>query len=236
MASIFESPSRRLPPLGPRLSLHEEVVARLRDMILDGVLPPGEWIAEMKLCDDLSISRTPLREALKVLASENLVTLMPNRGAMVTDILVDEIVEIFEIMTALEGLLGTLAAQRATDEEIETLQAAHKTMITHFEQRRRTEYFAVNLAIHQSIADLSGNRALANTYAGFAGKIRRARSISDLSAARWTESAVEHEIFMAALAERDAKLFASLLQDHSRKTAAMVCEGLRQRAALNLTK
>src|ERR1700729_3348378 len=111
MVDTFAAPPKLRPPLRPRLTLHEEIVSRVREMILDGELPPGDWIAEMKLCNDLSISRTPLREALKVLASENLVTLLPNRGAIVTDIRVDEIVELFEIMGALEGLIGRLTVE-----------------------------------------------------------------------------------------------------------------------------
>ncbi len=168
-------------------------MSRLRDMILDGVLPPGDWIAEMKLCNDLAISRTPLREALKVLASENLVTLLPNRGAIVTDIRVDEIVELFEIMGALEGLIGRLAVARATDDDIETLGAMHRAMVAHHHEGNRPAYFDLNQAIHQRIADLSGNQSLASAYAGFAGKIKRARYLANLSDARWAESVREHD-------------------------------------------
>jgi DNA-binding GntR family transcriptional regulator len=202
-------------------------------MILDGVLPPGDWIAEMKLCNDLAISRTPLREALKVLASENLVTLLPNRGAIVTDIRVDEIVELFEIMGALEGLVGRLAVARATDDDIETLGAMHKAMVGRHDKGDRPAYFDLNQAIHQRIADLSGNQSLANAYAGFAGKIKRARYLANLSDARWAESVREHEGFMAALASRDAPLFASLLQDHSHHTGEVVCRRLREHATLS---
>ena len=218
------------------MSLHEETVSRLRDMILDGVLPPGDWIAEMKLCNDLAISRTPLREALKVLASENLVTLLPNRGAIVTDIRVDEIVELFEIMGALEGLIGRLAVARATDDDIQTLGAMHSAMVAHHDNGDRPAYFDLNQAIHQRIADLSGNQSLANAYAGFAGKIKRARYLANLSDARWAESVREHEGFMAALASRDALLFASLLQNHSHHTGEVVCRRLRERATLSSAK
>ncbi len=204
-------------------------MSRLRDMILDGVLAPGDWIAEMKLCSDLSISRTPLREALKVLASENLITLLPNRGAMVTDIRVEEIVELFEIMDALEALIARLAVDRASDADIAALQSMHIAMVAHHDKGDRSAYFDLNQAIHQRIADLSGNQSLANTYFGFAGKIKRARYLANLSDARWAESVREHESFMAALAARDAGLFATLLADHSRRTGAVVCARLRER-------
>jgi len=217
------------PPQRPRLSLHEETVGRLREMILEGVLPPGGWIAEMKLCNDLGISRTPLREALKVLASENLVTLLPNRGAVVTDIRADEIVELFEIMEALEGLIAHLTIAHAGDDDIAVLQTMHKSMVKRHVEGNRLAYFDLNQTIHQRIADLTGNRSLANAYAGFAGKIKRARYLANLSDARWAESVREHERFMAALANRDAMMFATLLQEHSRRTGAVVCERLRER-------
>ena len=215
-----------------QLTLHEEIVARLRSMILDGDLAPGAWIAEMKLCQELGVSRTPLREALKVLASESLITLLPNRGAVVTDIRVSEIADLFEIMDALEALLGRLAVERANDDEIANLQAMHMAMAEHHRRGQRAEYFDLNQAIHQKIADLAGNQSLADTYSGFAGKIKRARYLANLSDARWAKSLHEHEAFMAALAKRDANLFASLLQRHSRHTGTVVCARLRQRASV----
>ena len=236
MTEMFAAPKKPTSPLRPRLSLHDEVVARLRDMVLDGELPPGEWIAEMKLCNDLSISRTPLREALKVLASENLITLLPNRGAVVTDIRVEEIVELFEIMDALEALVGRLAVERASDADIAALQAMHKTMVGYHDSGNRAAYFDLNQAIHQRIADLTGNASLASTYAGFAGKIKRARYLANLSDARWAESVREHDGFMAALAKRDAAQFAALLADHSQHTGAVVCARLRERAAVGKGK
>src|ERR1700676_4053691 len=105
-----------------RASLHEEIVNRVREMILEGALPPGQWIAEIKLCSDLRVSRTPLREALKVLASESLVKLVQNRGGMGTEVSVDEIVELFEVVEPLEELIGTLAAERMTDGDISAIE------------------------------------------------------------------------------------------------------------------
>jgi DNA-binding GntR family transcriptional regulator len=185
----------------------------------------------MKLCSDLSISRTPLREALKVLASENLITLLPNRGAMVTDIRVEEIVELFEIMHALEALIGRLAVERASDADIAALQSMHTAMVGRHDSGDRSAYFELNQAIHQRIADLSGNQSLANTYSGFAGKIKRARYSANLSDARWAESVREHEGFMAALANRDAALFSGLLKEHSEHTGAVVCARLGERTS-----
>jgi DNA-binding GntR family transcriptional regulator len=210
-----------------RVTLHEEIVNTLRDMILEGVLEPGSWIAEIKLCNDLGISRTPLREALKVLASENLVQLVQNRGTLVTAIDVDEIAELFELMDALEGLVGQLTAERITDEDLAALQAMHKEMLEHHRAGRRNDYFELNQAIHRRLAELAGNATLADTYQNFAGRIRRARYLANLSDVRWAESVDEHEAFMAALARRDSPAFAALLRDHSEKTGKVVCAALR---------
>src|SRR3954463_16118835 len=111
---------------GPRLSLHEEIVGLLREMILEGKLEPGSRIAEAGLCRQLGVSRTPLREALKVLAAEQLVELLPNRGAMVSRVTLEETAELFEIIEAFEELIGELAAERMTDAEIAELQDLHR--------------------------------------------------------------------------------------------------------------
>jgi DNA-binding GntR family transcriptional regulator len=210
----------------PRLSLHEEIVGRLRAMIIDGTLAPGEWIVEPALCRELAISRTPLREALKVLASENLITLLPNRGARVSEIVQQDIADVFEVMGALERLVGLLAAQRASDAAIAALQVMHRALAGHHANGRRHEYFDLNQAIHLRIAELGGNPTLAAAYAGFAAKVRRARFRANLSSVRWAESIAEHETFMAALAERDAERFATLLEEHSRHTGTVVCQAL----------
>jgi DNA-binding GntR family transcriptional regulator len=210
-----------------RVTLHEEIVNTLRDMILEGTLVPGSWIAEVKLCNDLGISRTPLREALKVLASENLVRLVQNRGTIVTEVVVEEVVELFEVMEALEELVGRLAADKSTDEDLASLRAMHATMVEHHRAGRRHEYFELNQSIHLRFAELSGNATLTDSYQNFAGRIRRARYLANLSDARWAESVSEHEAFMAALARRDASAFAAMLRDHSRKTGEVVCAALR---------
>jgi DNA-binding GntR family transcriptional regulator len=215
----------KAPPM-QRISLHEEIVTRLRDKILEGELRPGDWIAEMTLCQELGISRTPLREALKVLASENLIALLPNRGAMVTEIMASEIAELFEILDALEDLIGRLAAERGSDEDIAALQTQHEAMVQHYRNERRHDYFDANQAIHRRIAELTGNQTLLATYVSFTGKIRRARYLANISVARWSESVNEHEAFMKALQRRDAAEFGRLLQEHSRNTWLSVCREL----------
>ena len=162
-----------------RLSLHDEIVVRLRNMILEGVLSPGEAVPELKLCEDLQISRTPLREALKVLAAEDFVALLPNRGSVVREILPEEIHEVFEVMEALEGLIGKLVAERATDAEIAELKAMHEQLVSFKSSGEKHAYFDTNQTIHRRIAEISGNRVLATGYAAYADKIRRARYLAN---------------------------------------------------------
>ena len=224
---MARGPARPVAPVRPA-TLHEEIVGILRDMILEGTLAPGSWIAEIKLCNELGVSRTPLREALKVLASESLVRLVQNRGTVVTEVEVDEVAELFEIMQALEELVGRLTGERIADEDLAALQTMHEQMIENHRAGRRREYFEQNQAIHLRFARLTGNATLAETYQNFAGRIRRARYLANLSDARWAELVDEHEAFMAVLARRDVPAFAAMLREHSRKTGDVVCAALRE--------
>lgn len=210
-----------------RPSLHEEIVAEVRQLILDGELAPGEWIAEMKLCGDLGISRTPLREALKVLASEELVFLEQNRGTRVAPVTFEDMVAQFEFMEALQMLAGRLAAARATTAELDTLNAMHREMVRLHEAGDRPRYFALNQEVHTHIARAARNPALFSAHEGSAGKIRRARYQANLSYDRWAESMAEHEAFIAALTAREGERAGHLLSEHLRRTGDAVCDALK---------
>lgn len=216
-------------PAGPvvRPSLHEEVVAILRDMILEAKLAPGSRIAEPQLCRRLGVSRTPLREALKVLASEQLVELLPNRGAVVSKVTVKETVELFETLEGLEIRVGELAAERVTDTEITEIQNLHREMLDHHRHARRAEYFACNQRIHRRLVEIAGNATLAAFHLGCSRKILRARYAANFSQLRWSESAREHGEIVAALAKRDGASLSRLLREHLRRTADTVIAALR---------
>ncbi len=199
-----------------RTALHEEVVRRLRDMIFEGELTPGTRIPERALCERFSISRTPLREALMVLAAEGLVELLPHRGATIAELRVEAVDEMFQVMEALEGLAGELACSRITDEEIAEVRALHKQMLTHYRRRERLEYFRLNQYIHEKIVEASGNAVLVNVYTQLNGRIRRARYLANLSSARWDQAVEEHEEILQALTERDGKHLSGILKEHLR--------------------
>ncbi len=209
-----------------RRTLHDEIVERLRDIILNGVYAPGQTIPEMDLCAELQISRTPLREALKVLAADDFVTLLPNRGSVVREVIPEEIAEVFEMMEALEALVGKLVVERASDGDIAELQLMHQRMVACKEAGDRQGYFNANQAVHRRIAEMSGNRVLAQAYGTYADKIKRARYLANSSDVRWSESVEEHAAFMKALAARDTERFVALLTEHSCRTGKAVVAAL----------
>lgn len=199
-----------------RRSLHDEVVERLRDLIVEGELEPGKRVPERVLCERFGISRTPLREALKVLASEGLVELLPNRGAVVAPLTAVELDEIVEVMVALEGLAGSLAASRMTDAAIAEVKALHYEMLACHARADLHLYFKLNQAIHLAIIEGAGNATLAQTYGALNGRIRRFRYMANLSGERWDHAVAEHDLILDALVKRDSALLSRLLADHLR--------------------
>jgi DNA-binding GntR family transcriptional regulator len=197
-----------------RLSLHDETVARLRTMITEGDLLPGSRIAERELCERFGISRTPLREALKVLASEGLVELLPHRGARVTSPSPDELRDAFEVVASLEALAGELAARRIDEAGLAQIEAAHLQMAEHYRRGELAEYFACNQIIHESINRAAGNAQLTEVYALVSNRVRRARYMANHSPERWAEAMREHEAILDALRRRDGTACGALLRAH----------------------
>jgi len=194
----------------------------MRDLIVQGRLPPGERLNERVLCEQLGISRTPLREAIKLLATEGLVDLLPNRGAIVSRIDAARLAETLHVMGALEGLAGELACRRASAERIARIRALHQKMLTRYERGDLEGYFQYNQAIHLEIVEASGNAILANAYRQLNANVRRARYMANLSSERWSEAVREHEAILAALEARDVDRLKRLLQDHLANKLASV--------------
>lgn len=216
------APARRRASGSRRANLHDTVVSRLRDLIVEGALAPGARIAERQLCESLGVSRTPLREALKVLASEGLVELLPNRGARVARLDERDIEHMFQVMGALEALAGTLACAHVTEAELAEIAALHYEMLAQYTRRKLPEYFRLNQAIHAAIVMAARNPILASTYQSLAGRIRRARYLANLSDERWRHAVEEHESILQALQARDGARLARLLADHLRQKSAVL--------------
>jgi len=217
----------RVTPLR-RLSLYEAVTERLREMVMEGELEPGSRISEKRLCEAFEISPTPLRQALKVLVSEGLVEMLPNRGARVTEVDIQEVVDLFDVMVVLEGLSGTLLATKASDAEIAEIRDLHECMMEQFRNDQRREYFQLNQAIHRRLAEIAGNRVLLELETSLTLKITRARYAANMQMGRWEESAREHEYFVEALERRDVQGLSAAMSLHMRKTGNAVIRRLKQ--------
>lgn len=226
MPSNQPAETRSRPRPIERRSLHDDVVERVRDMIVKGELPPGSRVPERVLCEQLGISRTPLREALKVLAYEGLLELPPNRGAVVTQLTVEDVDETFEVMGGLEALSGELACQRISEEAILEIRALHYQMILAYKRGELPLYFRLNQQIHEAIMAAAGNDTLRQVYDSLAGRVRRARYMANLSAERWRQAVEEHEAMLEALSARDGQRLAAILRDHLKNKAEVVKESL----------
>jgi DNA-binding GntR family transcriptional regulator len=213
----------------PRL-LHEAVVDRLRDLIMQGDLEPGIKLNERVLCEQLRISRTPLREALKYLASEGLVELLPNRGAIVAPLDPARLQQIFTVLETLEALAGELACRHASEEQLREIRALHYEMLAHHARHELAEYFRCNQEIHARIVAASGNEPLAQIHSALNTNARRARYMANLSQERWDEAVAEHEEILDALTRRDATRLQRLLREHLEHKLALVMEALAERS------
>lgn len=219
-AAGYESP--------PRL-LHETVVDRLRDMIVQGELQAGTKLNERVLCETLGASRTPLREALKYLASEGLVRLLPNRGAIVAPLEPARVKQTFAVMGALEALAGELACRNASDDEINEIRALHYQMLAHHARGELAEYFRCNQDIHMKLVQASGNEPLAEVYRSLNANVRRARYMANYSRERWAEAVEEHEEMLRALTRRDGAALQRILREHLANKLVLVMEALGAR-------
>jgi DNA-binding GntR family transcriptional regulator len=211
-----------------RRSLHDEIANQLRDMIVEGDLKPGQKVPEPELCQRFGVSRTPLREALKVLAAEGIVQLLPNRGAVIAKITDEEIDQIFPIMGALEALAGELACERISEEELKKLRRLHKTMVGHCRRSEWLPYSKLNRAIHEGIFAAAGNASLSALYQQLIVRIHAIRFVAKKSSEQWRQAVDEHEQMMAALDRRDGKKLAAVMKLHLRNKAEMVKEAMQR--------
>jgi DNA-binding GntR family transcriptional regulator len=213
-------------------SLHNGILTLLRDHIVKGNIRSGDRILERELCEILGISRTPLREALKVLAAEGLVELLPNRGARVRQLSERDLGELFDIMGGLEGLAGRLACENISDDEIAEIERLHYEMYGFYLHRDMHGYFRVNQLIHQKIVEASRNATLLSSYANFAGRIRRVRYSANFARKRdrWGEAMREHEAILDALRRRAGSELSDILFKHLRNKQTAAIDHLNEAA------
>lgn len=188
-----------------RLSLHERVAQRLREMIVSGELKGGEKVPVGVLSKEIGVSLTPLREALKVLAEEQLVELSPNRGARIVPITIEDARSIFEVISALEGAAAELAAERMTAEQLAMLENLHARMRTHFLAGEKEPYFRLNREIHDAIIDYAGNPILSHMRSKLSTRAERVRFMAVMDGTRQPQAMQDHEDVMEAFRKRDGR-------------------------------
>lgn len=219
----------------PRAALHAQVTHRLRQMLVEGRIAPGAKLNERELCEELSVSRTPLREAIKTLAAEGLVELLPNRGAIALQLGETDILNTFEVMAGLEGLSGELAAQRITEEALNEIKAMHFEMKAAYTRRDLSNYYRLNAAIHRAINTATGNPVLTATYNQVNARLQALRFRSNQDGEKWARAMAEHDQMVAALEARDSAALRAVLVAHLDHKRDVVAEQLRAAAASNQT-
>ncbi|QNK67895.1 GntR family transcriptional regulator [Variovorax sp. PAMC26660] len=209
-------------------SLHDEVAATLREQIFDGTLAPGSFVDETALCERLSISRTPLREALKVLTAEGLLRHEPRRGCFVNEVTERDLDEIFPVIALLEGRCAYEAARNASDAELHELDALHERLVRHAKARRINDYYATNHIIHEAIIKLADNKWLAQVI-GDLRKILKLARLQQLHApGRLDQSLSEHLAIFAALKARDSEGADAAMRTHMTRQREALREVMQQ--------
>jgi DNA-binding GntR family transcriptional regulator len=225
----FPPPSR---PTGiDRQGLASAVTVRLRDMIIEGTLAPGTRLNERVLCEQLMVSRTPLREAFKVLAGEGLIELLPNRGAQVAEMSLADIEQTFEVLGALEGLSGQLACERITEAEITEIRALHYEMQAAHARRDLATYYKINHVIHDRINASGRNAVLTTTYLQMNARIQNLRFRSNFNQDKWDAAMKEHSAMLDALDRRDGAALRAILERHLRTKHETIVADLRAKKA-----
>jgi DNA-binding GntR family transcriptional regulator len=211
-----------------RAPLHVQVAERLRILIDSGELAPGTRLNEIELCNTMGVSRTPLREAIRSLATEGLIELQPNRGAIVSIVSQEDVTEILPIMASLEGLGGRLAAMHMDQSKIAQVRKIHNQMISHYKNNEVAEYFETNRLIHELITEGSGNQTLVDTINSLSAKVRRARFTAQMTKESWAKAVSEHEEMIAALEAQDPDRLEAILVQHVETKRATILGSIEQ--------
>lgn len=215
------------------LALYQQVAERLRERIFSHELPAGTWVDEQSLAEQYGISRTPLREALKVLAAEGLVTLKPRRGCYVTEISERDLDEVFSVMAMLEGECARESAGRATKDDLKKLQAIHADLEKAAAAHDIDRFFEANQAFHHALQSIADNRWLLHVIEDLRKVIKLSRHHSLFSEGRLEQSLLEHRGILEAVLARDAAAAETRMREHIRSGRAALARiaGAKTRVA-----
>jgi DNA-binding GntR family transcriptional regulator len=210
-----------------RVALHHQVVQRLRAMLVEGRIPPGAKLNERVLAEQLRVSRTPLREAIKLLATEGLVDLLPNRGAVAVKLTEADVLHSFEVLAGLEAMSGELAAERITDTELAEICALHYEMKAAFTRRDLAGYYHLNAKIHDAINAAAKNPVLTGAYQRINARVQSLRFRTNQDEAKWKRAMKEHDRMIEALQARDAAALRNVLAEHLQRKRDTVLDLMR---------
>jgi DNA-binding GntR family transcriptional regulator len=230
MASIANKKKEAAPkpPLIKRSSLQQEITSLLREEIVEGVWEPGVRLQERVLCDRYGVSRSPLREAFQVMASEGLLKLHPNRGAVVTRPTITDALENIVIVKALECLAIRLACERGSDAQLEEIATLHGRMHGHSDRNEIKPYFELNNMVHEAIVRASGNSALVAMHEHVDRHITRLQKLSGALEADPQISMQEHDKFINALLQRDKDAAEAALKEHLDTVTELITQRLAE--------
>jgi DNA-binding GntR family transcriptional regulator len=202
------------PVSASRQSLHDELLGRVRSLIIKGDLLPGTKVPERELCGRFNVSRTPLREVLKVLASEGLVRLPPNRGAVISEIRLDVLDDTFQVLAELEGLAARCCCANMSDAQIVSLRGLHERIREQYAQENLRTYRTLNRQYHACIISGAQNRVLADEHLKLSLRVQRAHLVATFSRERWSAAMAEHDAIMDCLEARGEAEIAHLMRTH----------------------
>jgi DNA-binding GntR family transcriptional regulator len=202
-------------------------MARLREMLVEGRIEPGAKLNERELSLRLQVSRTPLREAIKLLGAEGLVDLIPNRGAIAVKLTETDVLQAFEMLAGLEAMSGELAAQRIGAAQLAEIRALHYEMLACFERGDLSGYYRLNARIHVGINDAAGNPLLSKVYREINSRVQSLRFRTNQNRAKWRQAVKEHEDMLQALETHDAAAMRRILTEHLLHKRDTVIELLR---------
>lgn len=197
-----------------RRYLHDEVAERIRELVLSGELEPNSRVNELELAERFGISRTPLREAIKILATEGMLELLPNKGARVAAVNEAEIDEMLEVIAGLEANAARLLAKRITDAEIADIAELHEAMLEAYAKRDEAGYFTLNRQIHEAMMRAAKNATLAQLYSGLSSRIQRFRYAAHKTPEQWKRAIDEHEEMLQLMIGREGEKLAALMEAH----------------------
>lgn len=211
-----------------RKTLHDEVVERMRDLIIEGRLAAMQRINETELCRSLGVSRTPVREAIKTLASEGLIELVRNKGAIVKRLGADEVEDMLEAVAVIERYAAEVGVVRANQAEIDEIVAMHKEMKAFYKAQDRLPYYKLNQAIHSAMVALTQNQTLMATHEVLQMRLRRIRYVGNEQPTSWSGAMREHDAMIKALKKRDAQGLREAVNTHLNRTSERVIPFVEQ--------